>query len=48
MYQRKHIFAMVLVYIRTIEVMESPENAFLWLKTLNYTFRFKLFVSSDQ
>ncbi|HTP66967.1 MAG TPA: antitoxin Xre/MbcA/ParS toxin-binding domain-containing protein [Geobacteraceae bacterium] len=36
-----HIYIARKVYERAAEVMESPENARLWLKTPNYTFRFK-------
>jgi len=36
-----HIYIAWTVYERAEEVMESPENARLWLKTPNYAFRFK-------
>jgi len=36
-----HIYIAWKVYERAEEVMESPENARLWLKTPNYAFRFK-------
>jgi putative toxin-antitoxin system antitoxin component (TIGR02293 family) len=35
-----HILMVGKVYERVVEVMESPENALLWLKTPNYAFRF--------
>ena len=41
MCERKHILSMVHVYIRAIEVMESSDNALVWLYTPNYAFRFK-------
>lgn len=36
-----HILMVSQVYDRAVEVMESPENARIWLKTPNYTFRGK-------
>ncbi|WP_298438929.1 antitoxin Xre/MbcA/ParS toxin-binding domain-containing protein [Geobacter sp.] len=36
-----HILMLGQVYERAVEVLESPENALLWLKTPNYAFRFK-------
>ncbi len=36
-----HIYVARKVFARAAEVMESPENARLWLKTPNYAFRFK-------
>jgi len=36
-----HIYIARKVFERAAEVMESPDNARLWLKTPNYAFRFK-------
>lgn len=36
-----HVLMVGKVYERAAEVMESPGNALLWLKTPNYAFRFK-------
>jgi putative toxin-antitoxin system antitoxin component (TIGR02293 family) len=36
-----HILMVGKVYERAIEVLESPENALLWLKTPNYAFRYR-------
>lgn len=36
-----HVLMVGKVYERAAEVMESAESALLWLKTPNYTFRFK-------
>jgi len=36
-----HILMVSRVYDRAAEVLESPENALIWLKTPNYTFRDK-------
>jgi len=36
-----HILTVGKVYERAVEVMESPGNALLWLKSPNYAFRFK-------
>ena len=36
-----HILMVGTVYERAVEVLESSENALLWLKTPNYAFRFK-------
>lgn len=36
-----HVLMVGQVYERAVEVMESPENALVWLKSPNYAFRFK-------
>ena len=36
-----HVLMVGKVYERSTEVMESPANALLWLKTPNYAFRYK-------
>lgn len=36
-----HLMTVGKVYERAVDVLETPANALLWLKTPNYAFRFK-------